>query len=364
VDAGEALRIMVDWYFQNGGTTDISQINPNSPAFTPFSRGGFLLGSDIPGATTQIVGGIASPSVDEITFGLTKRLGTKGLVRADLVYREFEDFYGSRADLSTGQVQTAAGPADLTLLGNFNRGLEREYQGLHTQFRYRFTDRFTLAGNYTLSNTEGNFNGETGGSGPVTSGAETYPEYTEASWNRPVGDLRVDQRHKLRVWGIYDLIDTSHHRLNVSLLQNFFSGQPYAANAGTLDPSDDIPNPGYISPPTGVTYFFTDRDAFHTDDIYRTDLALNYGFVFNAWGREIEMFVQPEVINVFNEQGVIDPLGLDDNEGVTILQQFNPFTETPVEGVHWEKDARFGEPLNEGDFQDPRTFRFSVGFRF
>jgi hypothetical protein len=46
------------------------------------------------------------------------------------------------------------------------------------------------------------------------------------------------------------------------------------------------------------------------------------------------------------------------------VQTFNPFTETPVEGVHWRKDARFGEPIAEDDFQDPRTFRFSVGFRF
>ena len=163
--------------------------------------------------------------------------------------------------------------------------------------------------------------------------------------------------------GIYDLIDAGHHRLNVSVLQNFFSGQPYAANA-TIDPTPFVVNPGYVSPNTSRTYFFTAPDAFHTDDITRTDLALNYGFVFDAWGREVELFVQPEVINAFNEDGVVDPQGLDANEGIRLLAPFDPFTQTPVEGVHWEKTATFGQALNADDFQTPRTFRFSVGFRF
>ena len=52
---------------------------------------------------------------------------------------------------------------------------------------------------------------------------------------------------------------------------------------------------------------------------------------------------------------------------------FNPFTETPVEGVHWVKGPLFGQPVNPtsgepfggaGDFQLPRTYRFSLGARF
>lgn len=45
-------------------------------------------------------------------------------------------------------------------------------------------------------------------------------------------------------------------------------------------------------------------------------------------------------------------------------QQFDPFTTTPVEGVHWAKRSTFGQALAEDDFQDPREYRFSVGFRF
>jgi hypothetical protein len=35
-----------------------------------------------------------------------------------------------------------------------------------------------------------------------------------------------------------------------------------------------------------------------------------------------------------------------------------------VQGVHWDFGPDFGDALSEEDFQDPRTYRFSLGFRF
>ncbi|MEM7479813.1 MAG: TonB-dependent receptor [Acidobacteriota bacterium] len=354
----EVLQEVFDWYVSQGGVFDLSLINENAPIFDLLSQLG------IPGATTQVRGTFKSPSTDELTVGATKRLGSKGLFRADVVFREWKDFYGQSTELQNGTVQTSSGPADLTFIGNFgSEERDREYIGLHTQFRYRFTDRFTLAGNYSLSNTSGNIDGETGRSGPVPGGTRNYPEYSEARWNYPDGDLRTDQRHKIRTWASYDILNSQYHKLNGTILFNFFSGQPYAANAN-INPSPFVNNPGYQTPPTSRSYYFSDRDAFRTDDITRTDLALNYSFTFNAFGRGVEIFLQPEVLNIFNEDGVIDPNGLDNNEGVTVLESFNPFTETPVEGVNFRRNSNFGQPLNENDFQTPRTFRFSVGFRF
>lgn len=355
--ADEVLGQVFGWYESLGGAFDLANLDANAP-ITEFQNL-----NDVPGATLQIVGGIESPSVEEFTLGVTKRLGSRGLFRADLVLREWQDFYGERANLDTGQVDTATGPADVTLLGNFSSGIEREYQGLISQFRYRVTDRLNVAANYTWSNTEGNFLGESTNSGPISVLAESYPQYREARWNYPKGDLRVDQRHTVRAWASWDVIDSERHDLSISWLENFFSGQPYGASA-EIDPRPFVDNPGFANPPADVLYYFTDRDAFHSDDIHRTDVALNYSFSFNAFGRDLEIFIQPEVINLFGEEGVIDPQGLDTNEGVRVLESFNPFTETPIEGVHWEKRSTFGQALNEEDFQEPRIFRFSVGFRF
>jgi len=353
----EALQIIFDWYAGLGGVFDLDDLDPDALINM------FLNQQDIPGATAAIDGTLSSPSADELTVGITKQLGTKGLIRADVVYRDWTDFYAARTDLDTGQVITPNGPADFTLLGNFaNDVLERQYLGLLTQFRYRINDRLTVAGNYTLSETEGNFDGEFSNTGPVSSGVLSYPEYKEQRWNNPVGDLKTDQRHKLRAWAIYDIIRSSRHHLSVSWLENFFSGQPYSANE-TINPTSFVANPGYVTPDTSVLYYFTDRDAFRTDDVHRSDLSLRYAFNIPAWGG-FEVFLEPEVINVFDEDAVIDPRGFDDGESITLLDPFDPFTETPVEGVHWRRTSTFGTPANEGDFQTPRTFRFSVGLRF
>ena len=350
--ADEVLRIVFDWYASLGGVFDLGQVSPNAPI------NAFQIVNDVPGATTQIVGGIESPSVEEFTLGFTKRLGAKGLIRSDLVFREWEDFYGNRTTVETGQVDTTTGPADVTLLGNFANGVSREYTGLLTQFRYRFNDRFDMSINYTLSQLEGNFNGETANSGAVGAGTETYPEYSELSWNSPKGDLLADQRHTFRGWLTYTIFDTERHRLNLTWLENYFSGNPYGATIA-VNSRNFVDNPGYASPPTTVTYFVTDRDAFRSDDVHRSDLALNYSFTVNAFNRDLELFLQPEVINLFNEDAVVDP-----NASTRALAAFNPFAETPVEGVNWEKRATFGLPQNEADFQDPRTFRVSLGIRF
>ncbi|MCP4251091.1 MAG: hypothetical protein GY778_28980, partial [bacterium] len=157
--ADEVLRLIFAWYESQGGVFDLADLDPNAPIVDFQNR------NDVPGATTQAApGGLSSPSVDEITLGVAKRLGSKGLLRADLILRDWEDHYGIRRDLSTGQVDTTTGPADIGLIGNFDRGLSREYQALTTSFRYRLTDKLNVAANYTWSELEGNWEGESSNS--------------------------------------------------------------------------------------------------------------------------------------------------------------------------------------------------------
>ena len=51
-------------------------------------------------------------------------------------------------------------------------------------------------------------------------------------------------------------------------------------------------------------------------------------------------------------------------DGRSTLAAFNPFTETPVEGVNWKKGPSYGQPTSPNSYQAPRDFSFSVGFRF
>jgi hypothetical protein len=355
LNAEQALQVIFAWFDSVGGNDNVAD----------------RLSLNIPGLGLQVRESITTPSAEEFTVGVVKRLGSKGLVRADLVFREFGDFYARRTDTGTGHVTNPDGSlSDLTLFVNEDSITKRKYTGLHTQFSYRINDRLSLAGNWSFSKARGNFNGETQGNAALPTGVLNYPELKAFDRNLQSGDLELDQRHKAALWAIYNVLQRDHHHMSVSVLQRFASGRPYGTDLqgsfGAVDsrPYVDLAGLGYEEAPSNVSYWFYDRDQFKTDDITSTDLALNYGFRFKGLGKEFEVFFQPEVLNVFNEDSAqfVDGSILDATSGG--YAAFNPFTDTPVEGVHYDKGPDFGQPQNAGDYQRPRTFRFSVGFRF
>jgi len=77
------------------------------------------------------------------------------------------------------------------------------------------------------------------------------------------------------------------------------------------------------------------------------------------------VFMRFVMNNVFNNLS-IDSFNttIQGKSGDSTLAAFNPFTETPVEGVHWKKGPAFGQPTGPGSYQSPRDFNVSVGFRF
>jgi hypothetical protein len=369
-----ALRTLFDWFFANGGT------NRPTTSLT------------LPGVNTRIDSTLRSPSVHETAGGVTRQLGARGMVRVDLLYRTYTDFYAQRRDTGTGRVSDPAGqPLDLTIVQNSDLP-ERQHTALSTQTSYRLNSRIQLGANYTLSKTWGNLDGETANNGPVpasqvTSGsagtARTgflyYPEFHDPAWNRPVGDLSVDQRHRAHLWGTWSTpIPSSLGSLTLGATHQVNSGLPYGAIG--LVSVTSVTNPGYATAPTTAAYFFTNRDAFRTDVVNRTDLSANYGYRFGAGPAQPEVFFQVHVWNIFNNQGIADSNNISvvtqtAAGGTAGLTAFNPFTETPVEGVHWRTAPRvtaangtitpgFGESRNRFAYQTPRTLRLSMGIRF
>jgi hypothetical protein len=251
--------------------------------------------------------------------------------------------------------------------------LERDYKGLIFQVSFGAHDRLGLGANYTLGKLQGNVEGETGPNGPISSGIYSFPEYFNREWNVPVGELFGSVRHKARGWATYDLpLPKAMGRFDLGLLQFFNSGTPYGAS-GPVDTRPFVTNPGYASAPASVTYFFTARDAFRTEDTLRTDLALNWSRRIGV--RSTEVFFRGTVVNLFNTvklTNFFDTCGtggcisttVQTNSNLNTLTRFNPFTETPVEGTHWRKAATFGQPLTRFAYQTPRTLSFSLGVRF
>ncbi len=384
---GDALQQLWNW-FNNDYCNSQGQCGKNNLDN--------VLTYSFPGYSPVIVGSLRSPFADEYTAGVVKRLGTRGLVRLDYIHRSFKDLYE--------QVTAGPGPSGqvpISLLGinttvdlvytQNSTYLKRTYDGVNLQGQYNL-DRWQFGGMYTWSHAFGNFDGETAGSGPV-SGANPYryyPEYRQASWNNPDRDLSIDQRHRVRLWASWDAIASRHNRLSISLLQRFESGSPYSAT-GAARSYLYVTNPGYITRPSSVTYYFSKPAAYITPNITNTDLSFNYSFMFPAGGANFEIYIQPRITNVFNEKKATAVDGtVYDVTTSSSLVAFNPFTSTPIECQHlasngkscldgfkgtgydytnipkanWFKGPQFGQPTTTGSYQTPRTFQLIVGFRF
>jgi len=363
----EAMAIVFAYFESQGGFDALPPCSTARPT-------GCLLAQSVPGFNSRLESELDSPSVEEWTVGAGTQIGN-GYVRADYINRDWQDFYTQFSNLAIGSVTSVTGArADLVLTGNSN-DFTREYDAVEVQGQYRFFNRVNLGANYTWSELKGNIIGETTGNGPVAVGGNEFrPEYFGFPQNNPMGFLPQDQTHKARLWAAID-VPTIVGNFNFSVLQRFDSGNPYSL-AGTINPSFNanfygpgqpggVVNPGYVSATTAATYFFSDRGQFRFNDLTATDLSINYGTDFN-WLGGLQLFIQGEVINVFNEDELINfDTSILTASNTSTLQRFNPLAgDTPVEGVHWRKGPNFGKATFVSDYQTPRTYRVSAGIRF
>jgi hypothetical protein len=95
----------------------------------------------------------------------------------------------------------------------------------------------------------------------------------------------------------------------------------------------------------------------------------------------VEVFAQAEMFNLLDQSSIDSPnmtVRTRRSAGASSgLAAFNPFTDAPIEcpqgapasqctamGAHWQKGPDFGKPTGPASYQDPRSYRFSVGLRF
>jgi hypothetical protein len=377
VTADVAIRRLFDWYFANGGGN-----LPLSGAPT------------IPGVSPQI-GDLSSPHVWEYASGVSRSFGSRATLRTDFVYRDYQDMYissttpGERAQDSEGRSY------DLQLIGNDDDLLKRRYAGATFQGTVRWT-AVDIGGNYTLSRNWGNWEGETVANGPINFEGTRYPEYKQAAWSYPEGDLSSDQRHRSRLWLNYR--PAFLQGLTLSVLQLLESGVPYGAGGREINSPDAsssgvdarpyVTNPGYLTPPTPLQtpYYYTARDAFRTESQVRTDFAVNYAYEIPSAGG-LELFGQLQVLNLFDQSQLCAcgatafGTGASGNAGGVNIQRlsttvltpvntparfaaFNPFTTTPVRGVNWDLGPTFGQAVSRFAYTTPRSLRLSFGVRF
>jgi hypothetical protein len=137
VSTADAIKAVFDWFNANGGTTRPTRGNPG-----------------IPGLNPNILSSLDSPSQDEVAVGVTKRLGRRGLIRGDVVYRKGSDYYGTQVDTTTGtvtgQLAGVTRTFDKQIVVNTD-AVERKYWGFTLSAAYRPLDGLQLQGNWTWS---------------------------------------------------------------------------------------------------------------------------------------------------------------------------------------------------------------------
>jgi hypothetical protein len=339
-----------------------------------------LFAASYPGLNLRIADGMQSPHNDEIALGVAGSLGPRLTYRVDGTYRKGGGFIETVTNMQTGQVTDPVGNVyDVAVTQNGGSEYMRSYYGLAAQFAWRPIDGLNLGGNWTWSHTYGNLEGVWAGGAPRAADVNSYPEYKQASWYAPVGDLSQDQRHRVRLYGWYDLpLRKACGNLGVSAIFQANSGLSYSA-VGNVDVGSYVENPGYALPPVNASYYLSFRGAYTTEPWYQTDLALNYSYDLG----KVQLFVQPQVLNVFNAQhlnGTNLNTTVYTNLNKGYLAKFDPFTQnhdvlvecpasaTPEQcqamGAHWQTGPSFGQASNANAYQQPRTFRVSVGLRF
>jgi hypothetical protein len=365
----EVIRRVFNWFNSVGGT---SNRDPN-----------LLTSTHIPGVTLRFDGPLAAPFMDEYTLGYSMTLADRGYLRADYINRTWGDFYVLRRNLQTGRATDPNGDQfDQGVIENGDDNLSRDYHALQLQGSYRARERLSIGGNYTWSKLRGNVEGETPSSATSLDNDPliNQPEYRGFAETNPVGYLGPDMRHRGNLWAQYDL-PTRAGDFNFTLLERYHSALSYSA-AGTIDvrrggstgPANGVVNPGYVTAPSSVPYYFSDRGGFRLDDITSTDLGVNW---YAPPLRGVRFFIEGDILNLFNQQGLEDPDFIDKTvltrRQTTCLQTgtnerclpFNPLAgEVPREGVHWQKGPNFGKATAADAYQLPRTYRLSLGLRF
>jgi outer membrane receptor for ferrienterochelin and colicin len=322
----------------------------------------------IPGVTTKVSDHTTAPSSNELTAGIARELGqNQGTVRIDYVYRTYQDMYGSFTDTTTGRVTDSTGRSyDAELVKN-TPDARRWYHAMTVAADYRLGHGVALGGNYTLGYSKGNNDGENVGSGPVMASINTFPEYRQEAWNWPTGYMSNDQRHKARAYASFQIpVNPSLGQITLGAVQRFDSGRPYDI-AFAVDPSKYIPNPGYLKPPTSITYYISGRGPLRTDNVFNTDVSL-------VWSKKVrgsvEVFFRGLAFNIFNLQSVTEvdtTVSSNASPGTytaASLPVFNPFTATPVADVNYRYGPQFGQPTAPGSYQNSRSANFSIGIRF
>jgi hypothetical protein len=394
---GNGDHIIHATYGQYSGRYDENQVGANSPVghtaeidmvyvgtpgqgrgFAPgFNRNNYMtVGASDPLANVFMDKNLRSPLVHEFTTSYgTELLKGRGYAEVTYVYRKTTNLIEDFLTIAGGTTHVVVGGVDAGLATNTRYQntdqAHRQYQGMVFQSRYRFSNRWSVNGHYTLQiKNDGNYEGEGPSNPGATSLIGNYPEAFSASRNFPNGRLQDFQRHRLRVWSIYDVPMGRYGELSVSGLWRVNSGRVYSLIATqplTATQNALLAAAGYPDMPSSETVYFGDRGSQSFKGYALFDSSINYKIPLF---RSLRPWVKFDVYNLLNNKKLVswdtavigDPNSPKDSLGLPTGYTPTGSFGTAISTSNFP--APFGVDENGNAASGGRTFRVAVGFRF
>ncbi|HEV7238523.1 MAG TPA: TonB-dependent receptor [Thermoanaerobaculia bacterium] len=332
--------------------------------------------------TTWVSSDAQSPYSNEWNLSLRSALprnsGFVSLTYTDRAYKNLMTAFVGLACSDFGRCEGAGDRSpipggafvDTTVWDNDSRA-KRDYQGLALQADYRPTTRLTVGGNWTWSETKGNYEGEAlnqPASGSVIGFRERAIDTAAAA---PYGFLAQDIRHRANAYATYRFDFGRAGDLSTSGIVNYRTGLPFN-RVGAVALSAV---PQYVTSSGTYTYFHDGRGNNRFDSVWSLDTALRYS-VPVVW--RFAPFIKLDVRNILNKNTLISyqttgtsavvsgvrtwfPSGNGDPRSATYNASCNPDS-----GSFSPSTActGFGRVRNETDYQTPRTFLITAGLQF
>ena len=252
--------------------------------------------------------GLRRASVDELTLGFERRLGSAAALSLHYVSRDWNDLWDNRLRLTS--IDPVIADSEVVNL----RQARRTYRALQLLLQKRFSNHWQLLGSYTWSETEGNLFRADG-----LATFEDFADYSDLNQVNRFGPAPYDRPHRFRIYGNWQ---RSLRRLNLSLggVVRYDSGLPFQVE---------------VADPLGLR-FVTPRGSERLSQVTQLDLSARAAL---RWGSNVELSAKLEVFNVTDEREVL--------------------------AVQTQLDSGlFGLAASLTDLQAPRALRLTVGLGF
>ena len=340
-----------------------------APGFDPANY--FTVFGDFPVQNVFLEDGLKSPRTKEFTVSGGGALGTHGYGKVTYVNRRASNFVEDFITVDGGSTTVAR---DSLTIGTFSNKIfrntdahERNYDGLEFQGRYQVAANFLIDGTWTVQiNNEGNFEGEERNTPGISSDAFDYPEATPANRYFPTGRLDDFQRHKVRLWGIYNLNLATGGVMDIGAILRYNSGRAYSLRAPRVRVNATqralLDAAGYVDAPGRRTVYFSGGRGSETFDGYGLlDVSVNYRIP--VW-ESLSPWIKFELYNALNNDKQIF------GDTTVSLDPDSPVDEFGIP-TWFIEGSSFGEPTAVDHFPQYianldglRTFRMSFGITF